>query len=87
MGISARLTSLKLLGTPIEGVEPAEDVPPTAVLIVDCIPVLKATKEIPATFEELATSVFHSVVPQTTLARRIDFVTDTYPGPGCSKAD
>ena len=69
----------KLLETLIEGVEPAEDVPPSAALIVDGMAVLQAMKEIPATFEELATSVFHSVVPQTTLARRVDFVTDRYP--------
>ncbi|XP_068718128.1 uncharacterized protein [Montipora capricornis] len=66
----------KLLDTLIEGVEPAEDVTPTAVLIVDGKAVLQAMKEIPATVEELATSVFHSVVPQATLA---DFVTDRYP--------
>ena len=35
-------------------------------------------KGISATFEELAAAVFHSVVPQTTLARRVDFVTDRY---------
>ena len=41
--------------------------------------VLQAMKQIPATFEELATSVFQSVVPQTTLARRVDFATERYP--------
>ena len=40
--------------------------------------VLQAMKEIPATFEEFATSVFHSVVSQTTLPGRIDFVSDRY---------
>lgn len=69
----------KLLETLIEGVEPAEDVPPSAASIVDGTAALQAMKEIPETFEELATSVFHSVVPHTTLASRVDFVTDRYP--------
>ena len=65
----------KLLETLIEGVEPAEDVPSSAALIVDGMAVLQGLKDIPATFEELATSVFHLGFPQTTLARR---VTDRY---------
>ena len=69
------IKSLLLL---VEGIQPAEDVLPTAALIVDGMAVLQAMKEIPATFEELAAAVFHSVVPQTTLARRVDFVTDRY---------
>lgn len=36
------------------------------------------TKEI-ETFQELALDVFHHAVPRTSLARRIDFVTDRYP--------
>ena len=78
-GSLCKTVKSKLLEMLIEGVEPAEDVPPSAALIVDGMAVLQAMKEIPATFEELATSVFHSVVPQTTLARRVDFVTDRYP--------
>ena len=78
-GSHCKTVKSKLLETLIEGVEPAEDVPPSAALIVDGMAVLQSIKEIPATLEELATSVFHSVVPQTTLARRVDFVTDRYP--------
>lgn len=36
-------------------------------------------KETPATCDELATSAFHSVLPLSNLARRVDFVTDRYP--------
>ncbi len=69
----------KLLESLVDGVEPAEDVPPTAALIVDGMAILQSMREIPATFEELATAVFDSVVPQRGLARRVDFVTDRYP--------
>jgi len=69
----------KLLEILVKEVEPAEDVPPTAALIVDGMAVLQAMKEIPETFEELAAAVFYSVVPRATLARRVDFVTDRYP--------
>jgi hypothetical protein len=41
--------------------------------------VQQTLKNIPETFEELAAVVFYCVVPKATLARRIDFVTDTYP--------
>ena len=61
-----------------EGVEPSEGVPPTAALIVDSMAVLQAMKDIPDTFEELAATVFRSVVPPT-LARQIDFVMHRYP--------
>ena len=53
----------KLLETLFEGVEPAEDVPPSAAMFADGTAVLQAMKESPATFEELATSASHSVVP------------------------
>ena len=61
-GSLCRTVKSKLLETLIEGVEPAEDVPSSAALIVDGMAVLQVMKEIPATFEELAISVFHSVV-------------------------
>ena len=67
-GSICKTVKSKLLETLIKGVEPAEDVPSSVALIVDSMAVLQGMKEIPATFEELATSVFHSVVPQTTLA-------------------
>ena len=78
-GSLCKTVKSKLLESLIEGVKPAEDFPPTAASIVDGIAVLQMMKEIPTTFEELATAVFYSVVPQTTLARRVDFVTDRYP--------
>ena len=77
-GSLCKTVKSKLLETLIEGVEPAEDVQPSAPLIVDGMAVLRVMKEIPATFEELATSVFYLVVSQTTLAGRVDFVTDRY---------
>ena len=78
-GSLCKTNKAKLLESLVKRVEPAEDVTPTAALIVDGMAVLQAMKEIPATFEELADAVSHSVVPQTSLARRVDFVTDRYP--------
>ena len=78
-GSLCKTVKSKLLESLSEGVEPAEDVPPTTALIVDGMAILQSMKEIPATFEELATAVFDSVVPKTALARRVDFVTDRYP--------
>ena len=78
-GSLCKTVKSKLQESLVEGVEPAEDAPPTAALLVDGMAVLQAMKDIPATFEELPAAVFHSVVPTTTLARRVDFVTDRYP--------
>ena len=68
----------KLLDSLTQQVEPAEDVPPTAAWIVDGMAVLQSLNDIPTKFEDLASVVFYSVVPQTILARRIDFVTDRF---------
>lgn len=77
-GSLCKTVKSKLFESLVEGVEPAEDVPLTAALIVDRMAVLQAMKDIPEIFEELAATVFHLVVLPT-LARRIDFVTDRYP--------
>ena len=69
----------KLLESVVDVVEPAEDIPPTAALIVDGMPVLQSLKNVPGTSEELAVTIFHTDVPQRTLARRIDFVTNRFP--------
>ena len=78
-GSLCKTVKSKLLEVLVDGVEPAEDVPPTAARIVDGMAILQSIKNVPATFEELAATIFHIVVPQRTLARRIDFITDTYP--------
>ena len=65
----------KLLESLVDGVE---DIPPAAALIVDGMAVLQSLKNVPETFEELAVTIFHTVVPQRTFARRIGFVTDRY---------
>lgn len=73
----ARLSCQSYLSHWLKQSEPAEDVPPTAALIVDGMAVLQAVKEIPAIFKKLSAAVFDSVVPKTTLPRRVDFVTET----------
>lgn len=78
-GSPCKTVKSNLLESLLEGVEPAEDVPPTAAFIVDGMAILQGMEEIPATSKELAAAVFDSVVPKTTLARRVDFVTDRYP--------
>lgn len=69
----------KLLESLTKDIEPAEDVPPTAAIIVDGMAVLQSLKQVPETFEELALAVFHHAVPKRSIARRVDFVTDRYP--------
>lgn len=59
--LSLSLAESKLLKSCTEGVKPAEDIPPTAALIIDGMAILQSMKEIPATFKELVTAVFDSV--------------------------
>ena len=59
--LSLSLAEYKLLKSCTEGVKLAEDIPPTAALIIDGMAILQSMKEIPATFEELVTAVFDSV--------------------------
>ena len=56
--LSLSLAEYKLLKSCTEGVKLAEDIPPTAALIIDGMAILQSMKEIPAT---LATAVFDSV--------------------------
>ena len=55
------LAESRLLKSCTEGVKLAEDIPPTAALIIDGMAILQSVKEIPATFKELVTAVFDSV--------------------------
>ena len=59
--LSLSLAESKLLKSCTEAVKPAEDIPPTAALIIDGMVILQSMKEIPATFKELVTAVFDSV--------------------------
>ena len=68
-GSHCKTVPSKLLEMLTEGVEPAEDAPPTAVLIVDGMAALEAMKEIPGTFEESTTSVFHSCCSPDNLSK------------------
>jgi len=67
----------KLLESLTKEIEPVEDVSPTSAMIIDRMAVLHLLKQVPETFQELALDVFHHA--RTSLARRIDFVTDRYP--------
>lgn len=69
----------KLLEALSKDIELVEDVPPSAAIIVDGMAILQSLKQVRETFEELALAVFHHAVPRTSLARRVDFVTDRYP--------
>lgn len=68
----------KLLELLTNQVEPAEDVPPTAAWVVDGMAILQSLKEIPSTFKDLAIMIFNMIAPPSTMATRIDFVTDRY---------
>ena len=78
-GSLCKTVKSKLLESLIDGVEPAEDIPPTAKLIVDGMAVLQSIKNVPETFEQVAATIFDTAVPHRSLARRVDFVTDTIP--------
>lgn len=78
-GSLAKTDKSKLLEPLVDQVEPVEDVPPNAAWVVDGMAVLQSLGDIPATFGDLAVSVFNAVVQRTGMTSRIDFVTDTYP--------
>lgn len=78
-GSLGKTNKSKLLESLTKDIEPVEDVPPTSAIIVDGMAILQSLKPIPDTFEEPAITVFHRTVPRTSLARRIDFITDRYP--------
>ena len=77
-GTLGKTDKSKLLELLTNQVEPAEDVPPTAAWIVDGMAILQSLKEIPSTFKDLAMTIFDSIAPPSTMATRIDFVTDRY---------
>ena len=47
----------KILECLVDGVEPAEDIPLTASLVVDGMAVLQSIKNVPETFDDLALTV------------------------------
>ena len=65
--LSLSLAESKLLKSCTEAVKPAEDIPPTAALIIDGMVILQSMKEIPATFKELVAAVFDSVSKEVRL--------------------
>ena len=78
-GLLGKTDKPKLMESLTKNIEPVEDSPTTSAIIVDGMTVLQSLKQVPETYEELAFAVFHHVVPQTGLARRIDFFTDQHP--------
>ena len=78
-GSLAKTDKSKLLEILTKDIQLVEDVPPTSAIIIDGMAIVQSLIPIPDTFEELALKVFHLAVPRSTLARRIDFVTDRYP--------
>lgn len=77
-GTLGKTDKSKILELLTNQIEPAEDVPPTAAWIVDGMAILQSLKDIPSTFKDLAMTIFDSIAPPSTMARRIDFVTDRY---------
>ena len=78
-GTLCKTTKAKLLSL-LEGVAPAEQVPPGAAWVVDGMAILQAISSAPATFADLAASVFNiAASPFRTGATRVDFVVDQYP--------
>lgn len=77
-GTLGKTDKSKLLELLTNQVEPAEDVPSTAAWIVDGMAILHSLKEIPSTFKDLAVTILDVIAPPSTMAARIDFVTDRY---------
>ena len=79
-GSPCKTQKSKLLALLEGDIQPEEDVPVTAAVIVDAMATLQALTSPPATFGELAQQVFTTITKSLTTPRcRVDFVIDRYP--------